>query len=114
MEDLTVVVMLAAVATQLTTLLKFVTAGMVRQAVTVLIPWAVSFVVLLLGAHAGEVNDFVLPGLSASLGDMDVASLLFAAAAVGSSGGLLYKAITAIDGTDSAAEPPLGGGRLAA
>lgn len=110
MEDLTVVLMLAAVATQVTTIVKFLTAGQIRNAVTALVPWAVAFVVLALGAHAGEVNDFVLPGLSAPLGDMDVASLLFAAAAVGSSGGFLYKAVTAIDNTDSAAEPPLGGG----
>lgn len=110
MEDLTVLVMLAAVATQVTTILKLATAGEIRRAFTGLIPWLVAFVVLLLGAHAGEVNDFVLPGLSAPLGDLDIASLLLAAAAVGSSGGFLYSLRTAVDNTDSAQEPPLGGG----
>ena len=109
MEDLTPVILLAALATQVTTIIKFLTAGFFRQAVTALVPWVVSFVALVLAASAGEINDYTLPGLSAPLGDMDMASLLFAAAALGSSGGLLYKAITAIDQTDSAAEPPLGG-----
>lgn len=110
MEELTPVVLLAALATQVTTIIKFLTAGYFRQAVTAVVPWAVSFVALVLAAHAGEINDYTLPGLSDPLGAMDVSSLLFAAAVLGSSGGLLYKVITAIDGTDSAAEPPLGGG----
>lgn len=110
MEDLTPVILLAALATQVTTIIKFLTAGYFRQAATALVPWVVSFVALVLGANASEINDYTLPGLSEPLAAMDVASLLFAAAALGSSGGLLYKAITAIDQTDSAAEPPLGGG----
>jgi hypothetical protein len=109
-EELTPVILLAALATQVTTIVKFLTAGYFRQAVTALVPWAVAFVALLLAANAGEINDYTLPGLSDPLGAMDMASLLFAAAAIGSSGGLLYKAITAIDNTDSSAEPPLGGG----
>jgi hypothetical protein len=110
MEDLTPVIMLAALVTQVTTIIKFLSAGYLRQAFTAVVPWLVAFLALLLGANASEINDYVLPGLSEPLHAMDVSSLLFAAAVLGSSGGLLYKAITAIDGSDSAAEPPLGGG----
>lgn len=110
MEEIGPLVMLAAVATQVTTMLKNLTAGDVRAALTGLVPWVVAAVVLVWGANASYTSDFVLPGLSAPLGDLDVASLLLAAAAVGSSGGLLYSFRTAFDNTDSAAEPALGGG----
>lgn len=110
MEELTVLIMLAAVATQVTTILKNLAGGEPRVAATGLIPWAVAFVTLLLGSEASATADFVLPGLTDPLGDMDIASLLLAAAAVGSSGGLLYSFRTAFDNTDTAKEPPLGGG----
>jgi hypothetical protein len=110
--ELTVVLMLAAVATQVTTMLKNLTGGQVRAAVTGLIPWVVALVVLWLGGEASATSSYVLPGLDESLGQMDFASLLLAAAAVGSSGGFLYSLRTAFDNTDTAEEPPLGGGRL--
>lgn len=112
MEELTVVIMLAAVATQVTTHLKNLTGGRVRSAVEGVIPWAVAFVVLLLGGAASATSSYVIPGLDESLGDMDIASMLLASAAVGSSGGFLYSLRTAFDNTDSAAEPPIASRRL--
>lgn len=110
MEEIGPLIMLAALATQVTTMLKNLTAGEVRAAFTGLIPWVVAGVALVWGANAGTTADYVLPGLSDPLGDMDLASLLLAAAAVGSSGGLLYSFRTAFDNTDTAKEPPIGGG----
>jgi hypothetical protein len=111
MDELTVVIMLAAVATQVTTHIKNATGGHPRAALEGIVPWAVAFVVLMLGGAASATSSYVIPGLDESLGDMDIASMLLAAAAIGSSGGFLYKAVTALDNTDSAAEPPLGAGR---
>jgi hypothetical protein len=110
MEELTVVLMFAAVATQVTTHLKNLTGGRVRAAVEGVIPWGVTFLVLLLGAEASATQGYVIPGLDQSLGDLDFASILLASAGIGSVGGFGYKTLTALDSSDSAAEPPIASG----
>jgi len=110
MDQTVIVVALAAMASQITTLVRYASAREYRQAVTTMLPWLAAFVALLAGAQADAIADWVLPGLETRLGDLDVASLAFVAVSVGATGGFGYKALTAIDNSDSAAEPPLGGG----
>lgn len=109
MEDIATLAALSALALKVTSLLKYLTASHFREAVTTLIPWGAAFVVLLLGAEADATAAIVIPGLSQTLGTLDVASLLLVATAIGSTGSVAFDFRKAIDGTDSAREPALMG-----
>jgi hypothetical protein len=104
------VAVLVALAYQVTTMFKYLSAGQIREVLTALIPWAAAFVVLLLGAAADATADLVLPGFEVTLGSMDVASLAIAAASLGSTSSVAWDFKKAFDNTDSASVPPLGGG----
>ena len=109
MDDLLTFAGLAALGVQVTSIIKFLTAGQGRQALTAVLPWLGLFVVLLLGGQADATAGLVVPGLDVTLGHLDVASLAIVAATVGSSGSVAFVNFRkAIDGNDSAAEPPLG------
>lgn len=110
MEQVATVAALAALASQLTTLVKFLTAREWTRAVTTVTPWVTAFGALVLGAQADATADIVLPGFIASLGDLDMASLVYAAVTIGAAGGLAHKALVSLDASQSAAEPALGGG----
>lgn len=101
---------LVALAYHVTVLLKYVTAGQIKEFLTGLVPWVAAFSVLLLGSEADATASVVLPGFDLALGDMDVASLLLAAAGLGATGSVAWDYKKAIDGSDSASVPPLGGG----
>lgn len=114
MEEFATLAALAALAAQVTSIIKYLSVRDGRAALTALIPWAASFVVLLLGAQADATAGLVLPGLQQTLGDLDVASIALAATAIGSTGSAVFaKFPKAIDNSDSAAEPSLGGQRAA-
>lgn len=107
-QDLATLVALGLVASQLTTLIKFLQASEWSRAGTTVVPWVTAFLALLLGSQAEATSALTLPGFTESLGDLDIASLFYAAVVVGSTGGFAHKAVKAVDNTDSAAEPPLG------
>lgn len=108
MDDFATLAGLVAVATQATTLVKYLAAREAAKAVQVMIPWVVVFAVLALGAQADQFQGLALPGLDVVLGVADMATLLLYSVAVGSTGGLTYKTLTAVDNGDSAREPSLG------
>jgi hypothetical protein len=110
MEDFATLAALAALVLKVTSLIKYLTAGMIREAVTTLVPWVAAFGVLVLAGQADATAALVLPGMKTVIGDMDIASLLLAAPVLGASASVVFDFKKAIDGTDSAAEPKLGGG----
>jgi hypothetical protein len=114
MEEFVTFTALVAIATHVTSLVKYLSAGQVREFVTGLVPVVGLFLVLLLGAEADATAGIVVPGLSAPLGALDVASLLLVSLAGGSGGATLFNFRRAVDNHDSAVEPPLGGARSAA
>jgi len=110
MEDIATVAALAALASQITSLLKFLTGGEPKRALTTVIPWVAAFGVLLIGAQADATAGIVFPGIDSPLGDLDVASLLLVSTTIGAVGGFAHKAVTAVDNSTSTAEPALGDG----
>lgn len=108
MEQVATLAALAAVASQITSLFKFLTGGEPMRAVTTVVPWVAAFVVLLLGAQADVTAGLTFPGVDAPLGDLDIASLLFVSTTVGAVGGAFHKTVTAVDDSTSTAEPSLG------
>jgi hypothetical protein len=112
-QDLATLVALGLLASQLTTLFRFVQAAQWSSAFTTVLPWVTAFLALLLGAQAEATSSLTLPGFNESIGDLDIASLFYAAVVVGSTGGFAHKAVKAVDNTQSAAEPPVGLGQAA-
>jgi len=111
MEDFATLAALAALAYKVTSLIKYLTSGMFREALTTLVPWAAAFGVLVLASQADATAAIMLPSMTVPLGDMDIASLLIAAPAIGASASTFADFRSAVDGSDSAREPKLGGGR---
>lgn len=107
-EQAVTVATLALLASQITSIIRFITGGEGRRALTAVIPWLAAFAALGLGAHADATSTLTLPGFDVQLGDMDIGSLVLAAMTLGATGGFAHKVVTAIDGSDSAVEPPLG------
>jgi hypothetical protein len=112
MEEFLTFTGLAALGVQVTAIIKYLSAGQGRSALTAVLPWAGLFVVLLLAAQADATAGLVVPGLAdVTLGAADVASLALIAMTVGSSGSVAFVNFRkAIDGGDTAVEPRLGGG----
>lgn len=109
MDEAFTLAALIAVSMQVTDLLRFLSAGQLRQALTGVIPWVALFVVLLLGSQADVTNQLPIPGTGEALGGLNWASLLLVAIAGGSTGSQVVNFKQAIDGTDSSRVPPLGG-----
>lgn len=107
--DTITVATLAALAVKITTAAKYLTARQIREFVTQLIPWAAGVAIVWLGGQADATADLVMWGAQ-RLGDLDWASELLAGVALGSGGSLVYDVKKALDNSDTAAEPPLGGG----
>lgn len=113
MEEFVTFAALVAIATHVTSLIKYATAGQFRDTVTGVIPIVGLFIVLVLGAQADATADIVIPGLATPLGLLDVASLALVALAGGSGGAQVFNYRMAVDNTASSVEPPLGGDRPA-
>jgi hypothetical protein len=114
-EQAVTVATLAFLASQITSLVKFLTGGEPRRALTTVMPWLAAFAALALGAHADATSTLVLPGFDVPLGDMDIGSLILASVTLGATGGFAHKFVTAIDNHTTAEEPALGealGGRV--
>jgi hypothetical protein len=107
--NLALIAALAPLTTKLTGLVKYLSARQWRDAVTTLVPWVGAFVALEVGAHADLTRDLVLFDGGPALGKAAVGSLVLASAVVGSAGSLLADFRKAVDNTDTAVEPKLGG-----
>jgi hypothetical protein len=110
MDEFATIAGLVAIASHLTSLTKYLSAGQVREFLTGLVPIAVLFAVLLLGAVADATSALSIPGVEGTLGKLDVASLALVALAGGSGAAQLFNYRMAVDSSTSSAEPPLGGG----
>lgn len=75
--------------------------------VTQLSAWVGGIVLVVLAAHASVTADLVLPGTSMALGVIDGSSQVLVGLLVSSLGSALVDVKQAIDGSDSAAKPPL-------
>lgn len=106
-QDLAPLVALALLASQLTTLVRFVQGGQLDRAVNTMLPWATALAALALGSQVEATSALVLPGVDQPLGDLDIWSLLYVSVVVGSTGGAFHKVVVGFDHTQSAAEPPL-------
>jgi len=109
-ESLTTLAALALLASQITSIVRFIAGSEPMRAVNAVIPWAAALGALGLGASADATSALVLPGFSTALGNMDAASLVYAAIMIGSTGGFAHKFVTAIDQHQTVAEPALGAG----
>lgn len=103
-------VMFAALVLQMVDFLKELTA--IRTKAKAVLTQAAAFaggiLAVALGAHAG-VADHLTLGLGQQLGQLDGASQVLVGLLVASAGSTLVDFKQALDGTDSAAKPPLGG-----
>jgi hypothetical protein len=102
---------LAALVWKITSVLKYLTSGQVRQTVTQVIPWVAGILAVVVAAQADVAEGIVVFGTHA-LGDLDGWSQILAGISLGSAASVGYDVKKAVDATDSATEPPLGGGRI--
>lgn len=109
MEEFVTFAALVAIATHVTSVIKYASAAQGKAVLEALLPIIGLFVVLVLGAQADATAGIVIPGLTTPLGDLDIASLLLAALAGGSGGAQVYNFRKAIDSSTTTVEPPLGG-----
>jgi len=99
---------LAALVIKITSVLKYLSAGQVREAITQLIPWVAGVLTIMVAAQANVAEGLVVFG-DLALGQLNVWSQILAGVALASGGSLVYDFKKAIDNTDSASEPPLTG-----
>lgn len=99
---------LLALAAKVTSVIKYATAGQWRDVATQLVTWVVTVAALLIGAQAEVAQGIVIWG-ERTLADLDVWSLILVGLSIGSGASFAYDFKKAIDGTDSASEPPLTG-----
>lgn len=107
MEVVTVLT-LAALGWKLTSFAKLLSAKDWNGALTTVIPWASMLVVLLLASQEDHLAGITVWG-EINLGTLSFSGLVLAAMSLGSSGSVGYDIKSALDGSDSAKEPELGG-----
>lgn len=107
MEPITVA-FLTALAVKATSTIKYLTSGDARAAASQVIAWACGVAVVVLAAQADIASGLDIGGVP--LGSLDFGSQVLAGLGLGSAGSFAYDFKAAVDGTDSAAEPKLGGG----
>lgn len=101
---------LAPLTAKATSFIKALSARQWRDAVTQALAWAVGIASVWLAAQATEyTGHLVLVSGGPPLSQTGMASLALIGTAVGSLGSLVVDFRKAIDGSDSAKEPPLGG-----
>jgi hypothetical protein len=109
--EVVTLVSLGALAWKVTSVLKYVTAGQFREAVTQLVPWVGAWGILAAAAASGAADSTLIWGHQ-TLGDMNVWGLLLAGISLGSGASVGYDLKKARDNSDEAGEPPLGGRAL--
>lgn len=96
---------LAALAVKVMTVVKSIGKDN-NKAITQTATWVVGIGVVALGAHSGVTSDIVVFGAH-RLGDLDFGSTVLAGMSLSSVGSFAYDVKSAVDNTDSAAEPAL-------
>lgn len=107
MTQAVILAAIALLASKLVEFAKYVRNGDVNGAVTLFIVWIVGVIVIFLASAAVVTQDLILPGLSQPLVDMDFWSKVFLGMIATSFISFGYDVKKAVDGTDSAATPPL-------
>jgi hypothetical protein len=103
-------VVLAPLTAKATSFVKAMSAKAWRDAVTQVLAWGLGVGAVWLAAAANDfTGKWVLVEGGPDLAHTSVAALVLIGTAVGSAGSLLVDFRKAIDGSDSAKEPPLGG-----
>lgn len=97
---------LATLVVKVTSVLKYLTAGQWRDALTQAVPWVAGAAIVWLGAQASATEAVRIWG-EVSLGELDGWSVILAGVALASTGSFAYDVKKAIDDTDSASEPHL-------
>lgn len=75
--------------------------------VTQLLAWIVGIVIIWLGANAAVTAELTLPGIDTPLGLLDGGSIILVGLLASSLASSIVDVKSAIDGSDSAAKPPL-------
>jgi hypothetical protein len=99
---------LAALFVKVTSVLKYLSAGQYRQAITQMIPWVAGIVGIWIVGHAEVVEGTALFAGGTPVDEYDFWSIVLVGAGLGSDGSLVYDFTKAIGG-DPPTEPPLGG-----
>lgn len=99
---------LAALVVKATSMLKFLRAGQLGDALTQLVAWAAGAGLALLAASANAMEHIDVNGVA--LGSLDTPSAVLLGFALASAGSFAYDYKKASDGSDSAAEPSLAPG----
>lgn len=105
MGDATVVALLAALIWKLTDFAKHLTNRDLSSVLTQVVAWTAGFGAIVLFAHSGFAPRLTIHGINLARAS-GVDQLLFGLT-IGSTGSSLYDFKRAIDGSDSAATPPL-------
>lgn len=104
MEPLTLAA-LAALAVKVTSALKYLTSGAWREAATQAVTWGAGIGVVALAAQADLSSGIAIGDVA--LGSLDFPSQILVGISLGSLGSFGYDIKKAVDGSDSAHEPPL-------
>lgn len=99
---------LAALVWKFISVFKDLTGGRPRGAMTQAITWLAGIAAVALAAQADVAENMVVFG-TMRLGELDAYSLILAGIALGSTASVSYDIKKAVDQTDSAVEPRLGG-----
>lgn len=99
---------LSLLVLKITSVAKFLSAGAWRDAITQLVAWAAGVGVIFVAANADMTESLAPAGVP--LGVINGWSLVLLGMAFGSAASFGYDLKAAVDHSDTAAEPPLGGG----
>lgn len=107
MEQALILTSIAFLGNKIIELIKYLRARDMNAAVTLLAIHLTGVIVMLFAAAAKVTETLVVPGTSASIGDLDTASVIFMGLTFASLTSKLYDFQKAVDGSDSAAQPQL-------
>ena len=99
---------LAALVWKIMSVVKDATGGESRSAVTQVVTWVVGIGVAMFAAHT-DITAGIEVWDGMQFGDLDLGGQVLAGLTLASTASVGYDVKTAVDNTDSAAEPPLGG-----
>lgn len=107
MDKAALLAALGFLASKVVEFLKYVRVKDVNAAVTLVSVWVAGVVVTVLGAHAAVLEGVVIPGTGVSLESLDGPSQVFLGMVLTSFVSFTYDLKKALDGSDSAKQPPL-------
>ena len=107
MEQALILTSIAFLGNKIIELIKYLRARDINAAVTLLAIHLTGVIVMLFAAAAKVSETLVVPGTSAPIGQLDTASVIFMGLTFASLTSKLYDFQKAVDGSTSAAQPPL-------